>query len=48
MSGGPLPDDVHQGGEEGLHLVAEAVLGAQGLSHSMGDLLSHSMWDPVP
>ena len=31
VSGGPLPDDVHQGGEEGLHLVAEAVLGAQGL-----------------
>ena len=31
MSGGPLPDDVHQGSEEGLHLVAEAVLGAQGL-----------------
>lgn len=31
MSGGPLPDDVHQGGEEGLHLIAEAMLGTQGL-----------------
>lgn len=31
VSGGPLPDDVHQGGEEGLHLIAEAMLGTQGL-----------------
>lgn len=34
---GPLPNDVHQGGEEGLHLVAEAVLGTQRL-HQRGHL----------
>lgn len=31
VSRGPLPDDVHQGGEEGLHLIVEAMLGTQGL-----------------
>lgn len=29
MSRGPLPNDVHEGSEEGLHLIAEAVLGTQ-------------------